>query len=256
MAFMIDAQELKPGLVVFRRADVKHKRWYCRVKLPDSTQYKTIALKTADVGEAREKAYDQDADLRFRIKHDVPVFDRKFSEVAAQFSSFQKERAEIGAITHHRWRVMDSHIRTQLNPYVGNVQITHLGQDRWTAYPVWRLKNGKGRSGGRVSDGTIRDEMATLRSVMRFAASKRYIRVCQVFTGKLPVGHARREEFTPPEYRNLHTFARRWIEDARNEANGWYRRIAYNFVLVMTNTGMRPSEAKNLRWRDAEIHRD
>lgn len=256
MSFMIDTQELKPGLVVFRRADVKHKRWYCRIKLPNSPQYKTIALKTADANEARDKAYDQDADLRFRIKHEVPVFDRKFSEIAKQFSAFQKERSEIGAITHHRWRVMDSHIRTQLNPYVGNIQVTQLGQDRWTAYPVWRHKNGKGRSGGRVSDGTIRDEMTTLRSVMRYAASKKYIRDSQVFTGKLPVGHARREEFTPEEYRKLHTFARRWIKEARNEANRWYRQIAYNFVLIMTNTGMRPSEAKNLRWRDSEIHTD
>jgi integrase len=256
VAFMVDAQELKPGLVVFRRADVKHKRWYCRIKLPNSALYKTVALKTADAGEAREKAYDQDADLRFRIKHEVPVFDRKFSEVAKQFAAFQKERSEIGAITHHRWRVMDSHIRTQLNPYVGNIQITQLGQDRWTAYPIWRHKNGKGRSGGRVSDGTIRDEMNTLRSVMRFAASKKYIRDSQVFTGKLPVGHARREEFTLEEYRKLHTFARRWIKEARNEANRWYREIAYNFVLGMTNTGMRPSEAKNLHWRDVGVHTD
>lgn len=256
MAFMIDAEELKPGLVVFRRADVKHRRWYCRIKLPGSARYKTLALRTADAHQARDKAYDEDAELRFRIKHDVPVFDRKFSEVAKQFSAFQKERSEIGAITHHRWRVMDSHIRTQLNPYIGNIQITQIGQDRWTAYPVWRHKNGKGRSGGRVSDGTIRDEMATLRSIMRFAASKKYIRESQVFRGKLPVGHTRREEFTPAEYRKLHTFARRWIKEARNETNCWYRQIAYNFVLVMTNTGMRPSEAKNLRWRDIEIHTD
>jgi integrase len=256
MAFMIDTQELKPGLVVFRRADVKHRRWYCRMKLPNSAHYKTIALGTTDMREARDKAFDQDAELRFKIKHEMPVFDRKFSEVAKEFAAFQKERSEIGQITHHRWRVMDSHIKTQLNRYVGNVQITQLGQDRWGAYPVWRHKNGKGRSGGRVSDGTIRDEMATLRSVMRYAASKKYIRDSQVFTGKLPVGHARREEFTPSEYRKLHTFARRWIKEARNEANRWYREIAYNFVLVMTNTGMRPSEAKNLRWRDAEVHTD
>jgi integrase len=98
--------------------------------------------------------------------------------------------------------------------------------------------------------------MNTFRSVMRFAASKRYIRDSQVFTGKLPVGHARREEFTLEEYRRLHTFARRWIKQARNEANKWYRQIAYNFLLVMTNTGMRPSEAKNLRWRDAGVHTD
>jgi hypothetical protein len=35
-----------------------------------------------------------------------------------------------------------------------------IGEDRWKSYPSWRQKNGKGRSGGFVSDGTIRDEMA------------------------------------------------------------------------------------------------
>jgi integrase len=256
MGFMLDTEELKPGLVIFRRADVKHRRWYCRVRLPGSAQYKTVALATANAIEARDKAYDQDAELRFRIRNEMPVFDRKFSQVAKEFSDFQKERSEIGQITHHRWRVMDSHIRTQLSRYVGNVQITQIGEDRWKSYPVWRQRNGKGRSGGLVSEGTIRDEMNTFRSVMRYAAGKSYIRDSQVFRGKLPVGHARREEFTPAEYRKLHTFARRWIREARAESNRWYRQMAYNFVLVMTNTGMRPAEAKNLRWRDVEVHTD
>jgi len=29
--------------------------------------------------------------------------------------------------------------------------------------------------------------------------------------------------------------------------------MVYNFVLIMCNTGMRPPEAKNLRWRDVTI---
>ncbi len=34
MALLVDTRELKPGLIIFRRADVKHRNWYCRVKLP------------------------------------------------------------------------------------------------------------------------------------------------------------------------------------------------------------------------------
>ena len=256
MAFMHDTEQLAPGLVIFRRGDVSHRRWYCRIKLPQPGRYKTIALKTTDINEARTTAYDHAAETRFRIEHKIPLFERKFSQVAQEFSAFQKERAEAGQITFHRWRVIDSHIRSQLNPYVGNTQITQLGQDRWTAYPVWRQKTGRGRSGGRVSDGTIRDEMATFRSIMRFAAGKRYIRENQVFHGKLPVSRARREEFTLAEYRKLHTFARRWIKRARTPKTEWYRTIAYNFILIMTNTGMRTSEAKNLRWRDTATHTD
>jgi len=39
-------------------------------------------------------------------------------------------------------------------------------------------------------------------------------------------------------------------------SSDWYRTVAYNFVLIMCNTGLRPSEAKNLRWRDVSIRKD
>ncbi|HEX4273106.1 MAG TPA: hypothetical protein VHZ32_17065, partial [Rhizomicrobium sp.] len=72
MAFVTDKEVLKPGLIIFRRADVDHCNFYCRVKLPKADRYKTISLKTSDINAAREKAFDQDADVRFRLKHDVP----------------------------------------------------------------------------------------------------------------------------------------------------------------------------------------
>ncbi|HEY4359720.1 MAG TPA: site-specific integrase [Bryobacteraceae bacterium] len=256
MTFLVDVKVLKPGLVVFRRSDVQHHRWYCRVKLPKKDQYKTVSLKTHDFNVACERAFDEDADLRFRIKHEVPIFNRPFSQIAKDFLAFQKERMEAGEITFHRWRVMDSHVRTQLNPYVGKAQITLIGEDKWKSYPAWRQRTGKGRSGGRVSEGTIRDEMATFRSIVAFAARKKYIPQSQVFNGRLPLAKNRRDEFTPEEYRKLHTFARGWVKKTRSSSNIWARTVAYNFMLVMTNTGMRPSEARNLCWRDVSIRTD
>jgi site-specific recombinase XerD len=107
-----------------------------------------------------------------------------------------------------------------------------------------------------AKDGTVRQEMMTFRAVMNYAARKQYIRESQVPRGRLPKDEARREEFTPQEYRKLHTFARRWIDQGRTASGVWYRTMAYNFVLVMTNTGMRTKEAANLRWRDVDQRRD
>ncbi|HEV2349298.1 MAG TPA: site-specific integrase [Terriglobia bacterium] len=256
MTFIIDQQELKPGLIIFRRGDVEHRRWYCRMKVPKEDRYKTISLKTSDVSEAKDKAYDHDAELRFKVKHEMPMFNRTFAQVAQEYANKEKDRADVGQITHHRWRVLDSHIRTQLNRFLGKSQISLLAQDRWQEYPIWRQKNGKGRSGGRVSDGTIRSEMATLKAIMAYAASKHYIRENQAFKGKLPLSKVSREEFTPQEYRKLHTFARKWIKEGRHNLHIRYRTITYNFILIMTNTGMRPTEAKNLRWRDVSAHTD
>jgi len=67
MTFLLDIQELKPGLIIFRRADVKHRNWYCRIKLPKEDRYKSVSLKPADTDAARERAFDQDVDVRFRI---------------------------------------------------------------------------------------------------------------------------------------------------------------------------------------------
>src|SRR5712691_4086213 len=143
MAFLVDTQELKPGLIIFRRADVKHRNWYCRIKLPHGDRYKSVSLKTADIDAARDRAFDQDADLRFRIKHDVPIFNRPFSQIAEDYADLQKERVEAGQIAHKRWELVDSVIRVNLNPYVGSIQINLVGQDRWNSYPIWRKRKAK-----------------------------------------------------------------------------------------------------------------
>jgi integrase len=261
MAFLTDTQELKPGLIIFRRADVKHRNWYCRIRVPRTDRYKTVSLKTADIDAAKERAFDQDADVRFRIKHEVPIFNRPFSQIAKDYADLQNERVEAGQITLHRWESVDSIIRAQLNPYVGSIQINLIGKDRWERYPLWRQKNGKGRKdrdgrNNRVSDASIRTEMSVFRAIMAYAANKKYIADSQAFRGKLPLAKVRREEFTPEEYRKLHTFARGWMKKGRRPIDIRSRTFAYNFMLIMCNTGMRPPEGKNLRWRDATLRTD
>src|ERR1700674_3683983 len=104
MAFLTDTEELKPGLIIFRRADVQHHNWYCRIKIPKEDRYKTISLKTPDLREARDKAFDHDADIRFRVKHQVPVFEKSFADVAKEYLDSQKGAAEAGQITMPRWK--------------------------------------------------------------------------------------------------------------------------------------------------------
>lgn len=256
MAHLLDKEELKPGLIIFRRSDVKHRNWYCRLKIPEVDRYKTISLETHDINAARDKAFDEDAELRFKLKHQMPVFDRAFSDVSKEYSDFQKQRAGAGEITHKRWQTEDGYIRNQLNRYVGKEQITLVGENHWKGYPMWRQSNSKGRLAERVSDWTVRSEMATLRSVMRFAKSKKYITDLDPFQARLKLGKPRREAFTLEEYRHLHTFGRGWIKKANGKKSLWYRTMAYNFILVMTNTGKRPPEAGNLQWRDISVRKD
>lgn len=256
MSFLVDIQQLKSGLIIFRRTDVQHRNWYCRIRVPKEDRYKTISLKTSDINEAREKAFDHDADIRFRVRHEVPVFEKSFADVAKEYSEFHKSVAQSGQITMRRWQTVDGHIRLHLIPYLGTAQIAQIGEDKWKAYPLWRSQNGKSKDGTAAKGGTVRQEMMTYRAIMNFAADKQYIRERQVPKGQLPSDKVRREDFTPQEYRHLHTFARQWIKSAKSKSSSWYRNMAYNFMLVMTNTGMRPGEARSLRWRDIDHRTD
>lgn len=308
MAFMIDKEELKPGLIIFRRTDVGHRNWYCRIKLPKADRYKTYSLRTSTIEAARERAFDYDADVRFRLKHDVPIFNRPFIEVAREYLTTQEERAKRGEISAQRPKKLRAIIGGALNDYIGSTQVHLIGDELWEAYPAWRRENGAGRfrrngmrevsaamaatlaekdaaararalktrgirigkpantapvdslDGNRsvafISDSTIKLEMSVFGAVMNFAIKKRYCSASLRFDERPKLKVMRRDEFTPEEYRKLHTVGRQWVKAATTANSSWYRSITYNFILIMCNTGMRPSEAKNLRWRDISPAKD
>jgi len=298
MAFVTEKSELKPGLILFRRGDVGHRMWYCRMKMPKADRYKTVSLKTTDMDAAKEKAFDQDADIRFRLKHDVPVFNRPFRDVAQEYLLTQEARAKRGEISAARPKKLRAVIEGTLDRYAGSTQVHLIGDERWGGYPAWRRENGAGRNrrngvrdvsadmaqsfadhesvrrtkvqqtlGIRVlkpiavklqdlhavpfiSDSTIRFEMSIFGAIMNYAVKKRYVPASQRFDERPKLKTMRRDEFTLEEYRKLHTVGRKWIADADKPSSIWYRTVTYNMILIACNTGMRPAEMKNLRWRD------
>ena len=269
-----------------------------RMKIPKADRYKTVSLKTTDIEVARERAFDQDADVRFRLKHDVPVFNHPFREVGREYLLTQEARAKRGEISGARPKKIRAVIEGSLDRYVGSTQVHLIGDELWGGYPAWRRENGVGRhrrNGVRevsddmaqtfadkeaarrtkvqftlgirvlkpievkpskdrtvpfISDSTIRFEMSIFGAVMNFAIKKRYVPASQRFDERPKLKSMRRDEFTLEEYRKLHTVGRKWIAEADKPASIWYRTVAYNMILIACNTGMRPAEMKNLRWRD------
>jgi integrase len=299
MAFVTDKEELQPGLIIFRRSDVAHRNWYCRIKLPKADRYKTISLKTPDITTARQMAIKHDARVGFQLESDIPVFNRPFREVAQEYLAQQRKRAARGDVSAGRINKLKAVIEGALDDYIGSTQVHRVGDESWAGYPAWRRENGEGRNArngvrevtaamagklaakeaamrdkaartrgvrilppkpkaeppksrivAMISDATIRFEMSIFGAVMNFAIKKRYVPASQRFDDRPKLKTMRRDEFTRAEYSSLHTKARAWIREAPRPSSLWYRTVAYNFVLIMCNTGMRPSEAKNLRWRD------
>jgi integrase len=256
---MLDRTEIQSGIIIYRRSDVVHHDWYCRLKVPEQNRYKYVSLETPDMTLARDKAVHEYARLLFKLEYKLPLFERAFGEIADDYIAEQMERVKGKEITQKRCDTEEGYVENQLKLYIGSTPISQVSEDHWSGYPRWRRGSGKGRyNDGMVSDWTIRAEMATFRSVMLFALRKKHITEASVlFRARLKLGKPRREGFTMKEYRQLHTFARATIEKAPNAWAKFSRTMFYNFMLIMTNTGMRKIEAKNLRWRDlGEVRQD
>lgn len=170
MAFVTDKEELKPGLIIFRRADVQHRNWYCRIKVPKADRYKTVSLKTDDLNAARTLAWDHEGEVRYATKRGLPVFNRPFSQIAQEYVLVQERRARTGEITEGRVRKVKSVINVHLDNYVGTTQVHLIGQDRWDSYPAWRRENFTKKLRDQISDATISFEMAIFGGIMTYAA--------------------------------------------------------------------------------------
>jgi len=282
--FMTNVHELKDGLIIFQRTDVQHRNWYCRIKIPNEDRYKFKSLEIADIADAKKKAFRMDADISFRIEHKVPIFEKTFEQVATEYMAHQDRLVAAGKITKNRSKIVSSYITCHLIPYVGpNTAMTKVTEDHWEDYARYRKEEGMNRppekkhktlrssegdadgtgtgedekKGWPAKDGTIVQEMKTFRGIMNFAAKKKYILLDQVPDGDMPQDKARREAFTPEEYKHLYTHSReKWVPDCDTKLHSFYRTMVHNFVLIMANTGMRPPEARNLRWRDVHTRSD
>jgi hypothetical protein len=84
MAFVTDKAELKPGLVLFRRGDVDHRMWYCRMKIPKADRYKTVSLKTTDIEVARERLLTEVTEREDALKEIAMSIDHSWLPTEAE----------------------------------------------------------------------------------------------------------------------------------------------------------------------------
>lgn len=238
MGFILDKEQVKKGLIIFRRGDVAHDEFYCRVRIKNEDRYKTISLHTSDRQTARDLAMEADADIRNRLKYEIPVFNRSFAQVAEEYANAQQRRANVGEVSQARAKNVKNKIDGPLNAYVGSTQIHLIGQDRWADYPLWRRENGLGRRNSVISDSTIRIEMSIFAAIMRYAIGKKYVPASNRFEGMPKLKSSRRDEFTLEEYRKLYNSGRKWMREATTPQGVWYRQVCYNFILIMCNTGI------------------
>lgn len=156
-------------------------------------------------------------------------------------------------------------LRLHLLPFFGDMPVNEITAGTAQQYRAHRLtepENYNEEEAGKPwkppARKTIHNEIVTLSLTLKTAHRHGYIQqvpdLSDPYRRHTKVSH--RPWFTPKEYKQLYTATRKNAANPKNPRFKWYAEQLHDFILFMTNTGLRPDEVKQLEFRDVDIVTD
>lgn len=236
---------LMDGDVVLYRRE-RSSRYQARIKMSNN-RWKRISTKKSNVDDAGKIASDYYLEAKFRAKHHMSLQTKKFKDIAEMTIKEMKEElaAGYGLKTYESyWTALQRyHI-----PFFSEINIDTIDFRKLSAFDKFRTN----KMGRIPSKSTINTHNSALNRVFTMALNNDFINQYQI--PKLVnkgVKVERREYFDGEEYAILYKHMRKWHKTGRKQRTRDIRELMRDYVLILTNTGMRPgTESNNLRWKD------
>ncbi len=236
---------------VYRRENSRF--WQCATFLQGKNH--RTSTKQSGLAETKDFAEDWYLTLRGKQSQGELVTEKTFRTATAAFEREYEVITEGERST--KW--VEGHkarIRLHLKPFFGSLGLSQITAGNVQDYRVERLQNPK--NGKPPSYSTLHDEIVTLRLVLKTAIRHGWIDYLPDFSAPYKASRkiSHRAWFSPEEYKQLYTATRENIKAQKNKRHKLLAEQLHDKILFLTNTGIRPDEAKRLEYRDVEIVED
>ena len=242
-------------VVIYQRRRAKdgsiNPTWYMRL-LPNGTdKYFVKSTRNINEFEAGKVALQKYEEFQVRALSGASIHQKAFSAVYEEWkkdyptSVGSKRKKEY---IHKDIAVLGAYPYQFFVEQKKDLPIEDLDDTKIFDFYSWRREN-TFRNGKKhiPADDTLRKEMNLLTSLLTFAARKKYI----VEVPKLSapsVEDNRRPAFTDAEYVELGKAAARWEKQAKHPSVRRDRFYLRHYFLILTNSGIRVGEARDLCW--------
>lgn len=254
--------------------------WWVRFSIRGEGQIRK-SLGTSDEADARRQAAKLWHEAQYRKENGLRAVQRTFRAVAEEFCDHMDLLSERGEVRHDRGDRIRPVVERYFVPFFDKKPIDAITDADAYRYLEWRKcywTTGPGkdqthieyiRAGKRIrrpatdmrrvpSLSSQRGEAVVLRQLFRQAAKWGYINQSQIPDVDTPrVPPSPRPSYSAKEIETLRKLAETRMTDP--DINVEVRRdrsILYAFVTIAANTGMRPTEMRNLNWGDVLRYRD
>jgi len=231
-------------IMLFKRVEVGDK-FYVRLKIKGNRGYKTVSCKTKNRVEAERIAYDLYDELSLKVLNGQRINSVLFKNVVNEWSNYRTNSYKDGAKDGQIERV-----KSYCLDYFGERKIDEIKESDFLDYWNWRRKNFRRKE---PSDGTLNRERTSIKSVFNYAYMKGYVK-SNLKIEKIRVKKDnRRASFTDGEWKKITIGMRNWVKEGK-KVGAWRDRFLFQqYVLIMSNSGMRIGEARNLKWEDMSV---
>jgi integrase len=141
-----------------------------------------------------------------------------------------------------------------LLPFFGDLTLAEVTSAKVHEYRVQRLTPAPGTTKVPAKQ-TLHQEIVVLRQVLKYASRHNLLASLPDMTAPYQKAEkiSHRGWFSKPEYKALYEAARDKAKQHKGKRWQYNAEQFLDFILIMTNTGLRPDEAKRLQYRDIEV---
>ena len=251
---MAEHHELMGGkLHVYKRENSSF--WQCSAYLAGKNRRMTT--KEESLSHAKEIAEDWYLELRGKARGGELTSGPTFKKAAEQFLQeyeiiTQGQRSPLWVKTYG-WM-----LRVYLLPYFGKMALSEITAGKVQEYRIHRRQLAMEKRGKPPSRTSMHHETVAIRQVLKTAMRHGWLSalpdLSQPYKTSGKVTH--RAWFSPEEYKSLFEATRRRAQTPLNNRHRWACEQLHDYVLFMSNTGLRPDEAGRLEFRDVKIVKD
>lgn len=250
-------------ITLYQRDDVRDGVWQCRMSIKGHKGYVRRSTNQTDLERAKEAALQILGEMNQRQSQNLPIRRKTFAEIATSFLKDVETKWKEGRNSQGRYDIMRGTIQRYLIPYFGKRDMTLVQKRDLMEYRAWRQAywvtgagfKETGKTKKPPAPATLKQEWTALRGVFLHGIDLGVVPANLLAMLKHEKNKVnKRPAFTAEEYRTLWLYMRQWIKETNNPRVAKDRQLLRDYVLIMTNSGMRKGEARMIKWRDISTY--
>ena len=222
----------------------KKPKYYVRISTPNSTGYKTISTKTTNKSEAIRFAFNEYDKLNNIVQSGGVLQSRTYKDIVDEWG--KNRTNSYNPKSKSKDRTVE-YVKLYSVDFFGKMMIDKIKSKDFHEYCDWRNVNYKKKQ---PTVDTINRELTSIRSVFKYSYQRGYISEMVTIQKLKTNGVSRRSTFNLTEWKKITTGMRKWVKEGKSLGKYRDRFILQQYVLLMSNSGIRVGEMRDLKWED------